>query len=334
MAKVVKKGKVSKTTAKKSRLSKSVAKKSRFGRTVARKEKFSELKGKKIYKSTNDTIFKRIFGDIKNKNIIKNFLCSVLKLPEDEFSVLKIGNPFLNSQRIEEKVGILDVKILTKNNLRVDVEIQVAETKSMEKRVVWYLSKMISDQLKKGEDYDKIKNAVCILIAADHIIVKENVQRFNHYLMRNDENDSIFTDIIEIDVLDLKKKPVENENPQISKWIDFFNADSLEKLEILSKSDDLAVQEAADMVLSLNATEAVRIEAEQRENALRLIRTEKKLNIEEGIEIGHEQGLAEGEKKGKQEEKIEIAKKMKSRGMSTKDISEITGLTADEIENL
>ena len=51
-------------------------------------------------------------------------------------------------------------------------------------------------------------------------------------------------------------------------------------------------------------------------------------------EIGKEEGLAEGISKGKNEEKIEIAKKMLGLGLDAVTISLATGLTKQEVESL
>ena len=47
-----------------------------------------------------------------------------------------------------------------------------------------------------------------------------------------------------------------------------------------------------------------------------------------------QEGITEGEAKGKIEEKLEIAKKMKEIGDSSKKINAITGLPAETIEKL
>ena len=53
-------------------------------------------------------------------------------------------------------------------------------------------------------------------------------------------------------------------------------------------------------------------------------------------EIGYakREGIKEGEKKGKKEKQIEIAKKMIKKGMEIKTVIEITGLDKKEIEKL
>ncbi len=130
------------------------------------------------------------------------------------------------------------------------------------------------------------------------------------------------------------KKSTVTEDPKITRWIEFFNADSLEKLETLSKSKDSAISEAANLVLDLNRDEKVRAEAEQRENALRMYKTETELREQKGEARGHKKGLAEGEKKGKQEKAIEIAKNALSMGLNIEQIIKLTGLSEEEIKKL
>ena len=49
---------------------------------------------------------------------------------------------------------------------------------------------------------------------------------------------------------------------------------------------------------------------------------------------GHAEGLAEGRVEGRAEEKLENARRMKSKGYPLDDIVDITGLTIEEIEKL
>jgi predicted transposase/invertase (TIGR01784 family) len=50
--------------------------------------------------------------------------------------------------------------------------------------------------------------------------------------------------------------------------------------------------------------------------------------------LGKKAGLLEGEKKGRQEEKIEMAKKSLEEGLSIELIVKLTGLSKEEIEKL
>jgi predicted transposase/invertase (TIGR01784 family) len=55
---------------------------------------------------------------------------------------------------------------------------------------------------------------------------------------------------------------------------------------------------------------------------------------EEGREEGRAEGRAEGLAEGEEKKAISIAKNMKKKKMSTADISDVTGLTVEEIEKL
>ncbi len=55
---------------------------------------------------------------------------------------------------------------------------------------------------------------------------------------------------------------------------------------------------------------------------------------EEGLAIGREEGLAAGREEGLAQANINNARRMKQKGFSVEDISDITGLTHDEIEQL
>ncbi|MCQ2976196.1 MAG: hypothetical protein MJ211_15455, partial [Bacteroidales bacterium] len=62
--------------------------------------------------------------------------------------------------------------------------------------------------------------------------------------------------------------------------------------------------------------------------------------VEKGRAEGREEGRAEGREEGREEErtkayqdKLEMAKKMKSMNMSIEQISVVTGLSKNEIEN-
>ena len=56
--------------------------------------------------------------------------------------------------------------------------------------------------------------------------------------------------------------------------------------------------------------------------------------IDEAREEGLEQGLERGLEQGRNEERLQLIRKMVSRGMSPDLISEMTGLSIEEIETL
>jgi predicted transposase/invertase (TIGR01784 family) len=57
-------------------------------------------------------------------------------------------------------------------------------------------------------------------------------------------------------------------------------------------------------------------------------------DLKNSLDTAREEGLAEGLEKGKIEGKIDVARQALMKGMSVKDIADLTGLTKEQIERL
>ena len=90
----------------------------------------------KLLPRTNDLIFKKIFGDHKNKNILKDFLQSVLDLPAEEYDKIEVVDPHSKACVFDDKECILDIKLHTKSKKIIDIEMQVRHSPVMKQRVV------------------------------------------------------------------------------------------------------------------------------------------------------------------------------------------------------
>jgi predicted transposase/invertase (TIGR01784 family) len=101
---------------------------------------------KRILSPKNDFVFKLIFGDQRNSDILAEFLKAALKLPADEYDHLVIVDPHLKREFEDDKMGILDVKIHTKSDIVINVEIQVASSPELRDRIVLYVAKMLTEQ--------------------------------------------------------------------------------------------------------------------------------------------------------------------------------------------
>ncbi|MDR2174962.1 MAG: Rpn family recombination-promoting nuclease/putative transposase, partial [Synergistaceae bacterium] len=115
------------------------------------------MNSKSLLHLKNDVIFKMVFGDERNKHILKAFLLAVLDLPEEEYDVLEIADTHLRAEHPDEKLGILDVHIKTKAGKHLDLEIQLARTPFLRERITAYTGKMLGVQLSAGEEYTEIK---------------------------------------------------------------------------------------------------------------------------------------------------------------------------------
>lgn len=111
---------------------------------------------------TNDYVFKKIFGKVGNEIITKGLLNSIL---EDKVSSIDLeGNTILAKEYKDEKLGILDVKAKIDDKYLCDIEMQVLDNKNIEKRIMYYWSKLYISGIKQGENYSKLNKTISILI--------------------------------------------------------------------------------------------------------------------------------------------------------------------------
>ena len=273
----------------------------------------------KIYKAKQDVVFKMLFGDTDNTDILADFLQSVLKCPKEEFEKIEILNPFLYLANVDDKQSILDVKLTTKSGQILDIEIQVKKIESMRLRIMFYATKLFSEQLKKGEQYDKLKKTINILICTDHILINENKAYHNRFLMRSDDS-TVLTDAMEINTLELKKVP-EGDKSNLATWLKFLDTDDKGELNMIA-TQGTGFNKAVDKLIEISESEKTKMLIEAREKALR----DEATLIYESEKRGME--------KGKHNREIEIAKNAINMGLNIENIIKLTGLSEEEIKQL
>lgn len=106
-----------------------------------------------------DPIFKMIFGDPENKTALIGLLSEIIDIPEEEYSHIEIIDPNLRIDKLDSKSGILDIKLTTKNEQKINIELQVRKVSDLKQRILSYASKMISEQFREGQKYDRIQKS-------------------------------------------------------------------------------------------------------------------------------------------------------------------------------
>jgi hypothetical protein len=89
-------------------------------------------------KPINDVYFKLLFGDVRNIGILQDFLKAILNLPDNELDHIVLADPHLKRQFINDKLGILDVKVFTTTDKVIDIEVQVKRDAAMRERETIY----------------------------------------------------------------------------------------------------------------------------------------------------------------------------------------------------
>ena len=210
----------------------------------------------------NDYVFKRVFGE--NLYVLADFLQAVLDLPITEHDI-RVVNPNFTAIKMDDKLSVLDVKVETKKYGIVDVEIQVQYYPDLLKRFQYYTARMYADQLDSGQDYSNLNRAISIIIA-DFSFFKSD-DAFHHRFRLYDAVNSVeYEDSIEINILEIPKR--RGNISKISHWLEFFAARTEEQFMQVSVNQP-AMEQAWGVIKKLSADEQARLEAEDREKALR-----------------------------------------------------------------
>ncbi|GHV18186.1 hypothetical protein AGMMS49938_19120 [Fibrobacterales bacterium] len=213
--------------------------------------------------SKDDFVFKMLFGDKRNIDILKDFLTAVLHLNSDELSHITLTNTHLKQEFLKDKLNILDVKATLANGKVIDIEIQVEPFPEMHSRITYYGSKMITEQVGKGGDYSAVKPAVIIVIV-DYPLITESKKCHTKFQMLETTEKFPFNDLQEINILDLTKIPAEPDG-NVSLWLQFLSTNDEEVLMELAKKRPAIGQALSSLrVISANARNRSLYEAREK----------------------------------------------------------------------
>ena len=301
-------------------------------------------KDTKVLSPKIDIVFKMIFGEQKHENITKKLIEDII---EEKVDIIKLEEtPYLQGSHIDDKVGIIDVRATINNKNLVDIEMQVLDKHNIEKRILFYWAKLYLNQIKRGEKYSKLERSISIIFLDYEIEKLKELPTHTKWQIRNSKNGkTILTEELEIHIIELPKIMKKEEEGNLKKWILFLENPDGEEIKKMAEKEK-EIKEAIETLEEISQDEQKARLAELREKYImdreeemetaRDIGLEegRKQGIKEGIKEGREKGKKEGIEEGTQKEKINIAKKLKEKNMSTIDIAEITGLSKSEIETL
>ena len=152
-------------------------------------------------------------------------------------------------------------------------------------RVLYYLSKIYTGQVKTGDPYDTVKSCIHVSIL-DFIYFPEDAKCCRKIAFCDTENGKQYTDLMEIYILELKKLPPEDQNEKgVIRWMRFLGGKSREEFEDMAKKDEY-IEEAYNELKRLSLDEQKRMEYELRQKAVRDYNTQIKSAEKRGEKSG------------------------------------------------
>ena len=253
-----------------------------------------------------------------------------------------------NQEDENDKFNRVDVLVEDENGEKIIIEIQNSYRVDYYHRMLYGVSKVVCDYLKKGDRYDKIKKIYSISIVyfelghgSDYVYFGNTEFRGKHTKdileltptqktrYSKEKVGDIFPDycVLRVESFDeIAKTPLDEwiYYLKTTKILDNFTAQGLDEMRIKQKVDDLPDAEKKAYYRHLD-------QVSYEEGVIEHNRSEARIKgIAEGLEKGKAEGLAEGKAEGR----LEIAKELKVLGISFDQISAATKLSMEEIEKL
>ena len=270
-------------------------------------------KKKFIMLPTVDFCFKEL---MQNEKVRKGLIAAVMRLDPKEIESTTLMPTILLKRHKDDKYGILDVRVKLKDGTQMNYEMQVEYYAYWGNRSTYYMTRMYTDQISSGEEYDALQKCVQVSILDFKLFDDERCYR--KIMLCDVESGEIYSDRMEMHVLELPKLPPEDRNEiGLYRWMRFLGGKNEEDLKRMAEKDEY-IGEAYELIKKLSADEKKRIAYEYREKAIR----DHRSMMKSARETGEREGFEKGEKVGREALLTEMVKKKLSRGQSIEQIAE------------
>ena len=304
----------------------------------------NEMMAGKYLDPKADLTFKLVFGE--HKDLVMSLLNALLPLePDGQITSVEYLPTELVPENPGKKDSVVDVRCEDQQGRQFIVEMQMYWNQYFKRRVLLNASKAVVKQLKDGEGYNLIQPVYCLNLINDIGFESEPDEFYHDYAIVNVAHSDRIIEGLRFVFVELPKFKPESiaEKKMAVLWLRFLT-------EINRKTDEapaeLLENEATRKALSLVEKSAMTEAQLHAYDKFWMAVTDEAGFLEaryhRGMTEGLEKGRAEGMEKGRAEGRAEgVAKanrehacKMKALNMPDEIISQITGLSMEEIEKL
>ncbi len=276
--------------------------------------------------------FKRLFGTEMNKDLLISFL-NALFSGHEVITDITYKNCEQLGSGVTDRKAVFDVYCQNTEGEYFIVEMQKAEQDYFKDRSVYYSTFPIREQAKRGEWDYQLKGVYTVGILNFVFPDDEYPDDCMHHEIKlmDTVDRHVFYDKLTFVYLEMPKfrKTEEELETMFDKWL--FALRNLTRLmerpKALQERIFTRLFEQAE-IAKLNPQELLDYEESVKvyRDLFNVVNTAERK--------GREEGRAEGLVEGRAEEKMDIARKMKSMGMGVDLIAQATGLTAEDIEGI
>ena len=303
-----------------------------------------------------DLTFKLVFGE--HEDLMMSLLNALLPLAENTpITHVEYLSPEMLPEKKGRKDSIVDVRCKDSAGRQFIVEMQMHWNEDFMKRVLLNASKSIVKQAGMGEKYRQIQPVFSLNLINDTRFQPDTEDFYHDYAIINVEHPEKTIDGLRFVFVELPKFQPKSiaEKKMAVLWLRFLteigedtkvapkelleNEQTRKALEIIEKSamSDAQIMAYEDFMMSIEDEQVIR-EGFYKEGMAKGMADGMAKGMADGMAKGMADGMAKGMAKGMAEgiaeANLENARKMKSMGFAIEDISEITGLTLEDIKSI
>lgn len=295
---------------------------------------------------------KRLLRDKANYVVLEGFLASLLG---KRFKIHRFLESEGNQEDEEDKYNRVDILAESEDGELCIIEVQNSRELSYFHRMLYGVSKAITEYIGLGKPYEEVRKVYSINIVyfelgqgKDYVYhgktefvglhqphdtlklsVRQNEKFFGNKeldVMKRKAASDLFPEYYVLRVNDFDKVAT----TPLDEWIEFLKTGN-----ISAKAKAAGLPEARERLrvdaLSDKDKQAYYRHMESVRHMKSLFDTSRDEGYEEGMDMGLAKGMDMGLAKGRSERAKEIAKQLKAMGLTTEQIAQATGLTLDEI---
>ena len=297
----------------------------------------------KIITMMSDEVFKSVLQDRSCEDYLVDIIEGITKINKDYIKRnLVFKNSELTKEEIEEKGKITDLLIELQGNI-INLEMNKYYYDGLFNKNDRYVTKLKEGMINKKEKFAKEKKVIQINfnnfdMFDERVIIKFKMMDPERHLIRSEYMKVTDTEIYYINLKRVRQKYYNKDKlTKLEKELLIMTTDNKEELRKISKGCR-EMESVAKKISKLSKEEEMQgIYLKEEQEAF--IRDQiRAYAMTDGYNDGMEKGLKEGHKEGKHEgiieSKKEIAINMLNKNMDIKTISDVTGLSENEITNL
>jgi predicted transposase/invertase (TIGR01784 family) len=275
--------------------------------------------------------FKKLFGEEPNKDLLISFLNALLGEEGNIQDLTYLKNERLGKSEGERK-AVYDLYCRNEAGEKFIVEIQRVKQEFFKDRSLYYASFAIQDQAMKGREWQYELKGVYTIAVLDFEFDKTQQEKLEYRVKLVDTlSNEVFYNKLTFVYIEIPKfrKALSELSNDYERWLYAFK--NLHRLREMPKELEEGVFKRL-----FELAEIASMEGRERDAYQESLKDywDLKSSMDTYFSEGKEEGLKEGIRKGRKEEKMTIAKNALASGLSVATVAQLTGLSEAEIRLL